>query len=202
MWWLYLIFALILLLFACIIFVIAYGVKFVLRVDADNLSVCAQCFILDRIEIFCIKIFVCQGLFYYQINKNDLKILKRGDNEGAKTQNKRKKAKKLKIGAYLSNLLSKSPNLTVRSLSVNYGTSFEEIKDRALFDGYTTLIANTFMAIGSEKLKVQEFGLQNVSDISTFNGVDIECVMGLSLFKIAAYAIYAMIIKNKYKVAV
>ncbi|MDE6362281.1 MAG: hypothetical protein K2L53_04815, partial [Clostridia bacterium] len=121
-------------------------------------------------------------------------------NEVEKTQNKRNKAKKLKVGAYLSNLLSKSPNLTVRSLSVNYGTSFEEIKDRALFDGYTALIANTFMAISSEKLKVQEFGLQNVSDISKFNGVDIKCVMGLSLFKIAAYAIYAMIIKNKYKV--
>ncbi|MDE6604509.1 MAG: hypothetical protein K2K85_00615 [Clostridia bacterium] len=201
MWWLYLIFALILMLY-CVLFVIAYGIKFVLRLDVNNMSVCIKCYALDWIEVLCFKFFVCNGLFYYQINKKQLKTIGGKDKSENKTQQKRVKKKKLKTSAYLSKLWNKRPNIKIKKLNVNYGTTFEEIKDKVLFDGYTAIITNTLLAIGSEKIKLQDFELQNVSDQSKFNGVDIECVLGFSLFKIAAYAIYAMAVKKKYEIAV
>ena len=201
MWWLYLVFALILVLY-CLMFVIAYGIRFVLRLDIDNLSVCIKYYVLDWIEVLCIKLFVCNGKFYYQINKKQIKTVEKKGEEDIETQGKRNKKKKLKKGAYLSNLLNKIPEIKLRRLNINYGTSFEEFKDRALFDGYAMLITNALLAIGSEKLKLQNFEMQNVSSQSKLNGAVIDCVLGFSLFKIAAYAIYAALIKKKYQVAV
>ena len=201
MWWLYLVFALILLIY-CVLIVIAYGIRFVLRIDADNMSVCVKCYVFDWIEVFCVKLFVCQGCFFYQLNKKQIKSIDKKEENDVQKSKKRNKKEKLKTIAYLSKLWSKAPSVKIRRLSIDYGTAFEEIKDRALFDGYAMLITNTLLAIGSEKIKLRNFELQNVNDLSKFNGVDLECILGFSLFKIAAYAIYAMAVKRKYVVAV
>ncbi len=189
------------LLIYCLMIVIAYGIRFVFRLDSNNMSVCLKCFIFDWVEVFCIKLFVCEGLFYYQINKKQLKTIKNKEDEADDTKNKRKKKKKLKTGAYISQLLSKLPDIRVKRLSVNYSAEFEEIKNRALFDGCVMLMTNTLLAISSEKVKLQDFQLQNVSGDLKFNGVDAECVLNFALIKIALYALYAMIIKKKYQVA-
>ncbi|MDE6474236.1 MAG: hypothetical protein K2L70_03985 [Clostridia bacterium] len=201
MWLLYLVFAMILMLY-CIIFLIAYGIKFVFRLDLNNMSVCFKCYILDWIEVLCIKTFVCNGVFYYQINKKPIKTVSENRDTDIKKQNKRSKKSKLKIGAYISRLWSKLPNIKIRRLSINYGASFEEIKGRALLDGCAMLISNTLMAVSGEKLRLQEFELQNISQKSNLNGVDVECVLGFSIIKIAAYVIYAMTAKKKYEVAI
>ena len=62
-----------------VVIVIAYGIRISTRLDVDNLSVCVKVYIFDWIEIFCIKIFVSDALFYYQLNKNDIKLLKSND---------------------------------------------------------------------------------------------------------------------------
>ncbi|MDE5756100.1 MAG: hypothetical protein K2I23_03340 [Clostridia bacterium] len=130
-----------------------------------------------------------------------MKTIKNKEDEADDTKNKRKKKKKLKTGAYISQLLSKLPDIRVKRLSVNYSAEFEEIKNRALFDGCVMLMTNTLLAISSEKVKLQDFQLQNVSGDLKFNGVDAECVLNFALIKIALYALYAMIIKKKYQVA-
>lgn|GEM_PF-3663468 len=201
MWWIYVVFAFILMLY-CILFVIAYGIKFVLRLDLNNMSVCFKCYILDWIEVVCFKIFVCNGVFCYQLNKKPIKYLDGNRETDIKKQKKCGNKSKLKLGAYLSNLWSRMPNIKVRRLSINYSASFEDIKDAALLDGYIMLISNTLLAVSSEKLRLQEFELQNVSRKSKLNGVEAECVLGFSLIKIAAYAIYALTAKKKYEVAI
>ncbi|MDE6275512.1 MAG: hypothetical protein K2M75_03120 [Clostridia bacterium] len=198
MWWLYLIFAVILVLY-CIFVIIAYGIKLVLRLDTDNLSVCLKCYIFDWIEVFCIKFFECEGAFYYQLNKKQLKTVKSKDDSGDNKQKKQKK--KLKTGAYISKLWSKSPSIAIRRLSIDYATTFEDVKDKALLDASATVVSNSLIAASSQKLQIKDFEIENISDKTRFSGAELECIIGLTLFKMALFSLYAMAIKKKYEVA-
>ena len=98
---------------------------------------------------------------------------------------------------------SKRPEVTIKSLTVNYGANFEEAKNRAIFDGAITIISNTLMATNSNKLKINDFQLKNVSEESKFNGIDASCeIGGLTILKILFYALYAISIKGKYQVKI
>ena len=196
MWWLVLaVLPILLLEFA--VFVIIYGIRFEFRLDTDNMSVCLKCYVLDYIETLCIKLFVCEGKFYYQINKKQIKSIEVNTNTDDKAK---KKKKKLDKSAYLSKLWSKRPVLKLKQVNVNYGADLEDAKNRAVFDGALMLVSNTLLATNSNKLQINDFQLQNVTEKSQFNGINANCVMGFSLFKIAFFAIYAMLIMGKYKV--
>lgn len=198
MWWLILAFILILLL-EFFVFVILYGIRLTLRVDANNMSICIKCYVLDYFEVMCVKLFVCENKFYYQINKKALKVINANDNDEKSKKNK----KKLRKSAFFSNLWSKRPEITIKNLTVNYGANFEEAKNRAIFDGAITIISNTLMATNSNKLKINDFQLKNVSEESKFNGIDASCeIGGLTILKILFYALYAISIKGKYQVKI
>lgn len=192
------IFALIIVIY-CVLVVIAYGIKMYLRADVDNLSICLKCYIFDWIEVFCIKVFVCQDKFYYQINKRQLNIIEKQDNKD--DSKRKKKRKKLKIGLYVSKLWSKKPSITLRRLSINYAATFEDIKNKALIDSSAIVVTDSLIAANSQKLKIKDFQLENIGDESTFSGVEIECLVGLMLLKIVLFALYAIIVKKKYMVA-
>ena len=200
MWWLNLILALTIVIY-CVLVVVAYGIRIALRADFDNLSVCLKCYIFDWIEMFCVKIFVCQGKFYYQINKKRLKTIENTNDEECE-KDEHKPNKKLKLGAYISKLWSKKPSIVLRSLNINYSTALDDAKDRALLDGAVAVISNSLIATNSGKLKIQNYHLENICDKTKFSGVELECVVGLTIFKLALFGLYATLVKPKYKVAV
>lgn len=196
MWWLVLaVLPILLLEFA--VFVIIYGIRFEFRLDTDNMSVCLKCYALDYVEVLCIKFFVCEGKFYYQINKKQIKTINTSDTDDDKTK---KNKKKLDKSAYLSKLWRKRPAIKIKQMNVNYGADLEDAKNRAVFDGVFMLVSNTLLVTNSDKLRINDFRLQNVTQISKFNGIDANCIIGYSLFKVAIFGIYAMLIKGKYKV--
>ena len=171
MWWLILAFILILLL-EFFVFVILYGIRLTLRVDANNMSICIKCYVLDCFEVMCVKLFVCENKFYYQINKKALKVINANDNDEKSKKNK----KKLRKSAFFFNLWSKRPEITIKNLTV---------------------------ATNSNKLKINDFQLKNVSEESKFNGIDASCeIGGLTILKILFYALYAISIKGKYQVKI
>ena len=198
MWWLVLV-VLPILIAEFMVFVIAYGIRFEFRLDMNNMSVCLKCYVLDYIETLCIKLFVCEGKFYYQFNKRQIKAIKTSDDEDDKSKNKKKK---LDISAYISDLWSKRPKIQIKQLSVNYGLDVEDAKNRAMLDGALMLVSNTLLTTNSNKLHVEEFQLQNLEHKSNFNGITLDCVIGASLLKIAFFAIYAVIIQKKYQIKV
>ncbi|MDE6472440.1 MAG: hypothetical protein K2L52_05380 [Clostridia bacterium] len=198
MWWLALVFLLVILL-ESVVFVILYGIRISIRLDANNMSICIKCYVLDYIEMLCIKLFVCENKFYHQINKKPIKVIMTKSDEDKSN----KKKKKLRKGAYVSNLWSKRPEITIQQLSVNYGVNSEDAKNRALLDGVIMLMSNTMMATNSNKLKITDFQLQNVSDEWRFNGIEASCAIGgLAIIKLFFYSIYAILIKGKYKIKV
>ena len=188
-----------LLLLEFLIFIIYYGIRLEFRLDANNMSICLKCFILDYIEVSCVKLFICEGKFYYQINKKQIKTIELDANNDGKSNRKKKKLDK---SAFLSKLWGKRPSIKINELSVNYGAHINDAMNRAVLDGALMLASNTLLVTNSDKLKIIDFQLNNVTDESKFNGVDVNCVMGFSLIKIAIYTIYASLIKRKYKVKI
>ena len=195
MWWLALaVIPILLAEFA--VFIIIYGIRLELRLDAVNTSVCLKCYVLDYIEVLCVKLFACEGKFYYQLNKKRIKAIKADE---PKDDNKNKKSKKkLNKRAYIAKLWSKRPEIKLKWASVKYGANLDDAKNEALLDGALILVSNTLLA--TNKLQIDDYQLQNVTEKSKFNGIDASCVIGFSLFKIALFAIYAIIIKGKYQV--
>ena len=197
MWWLVLLVLPILLLeFA--IFVMVYGIRFEIRLDTNNMSVCLKCYVLDYVEVLCVKLFVCEGKFYYQINKRQIKTLE--TNEDKNDGSNKKKKKKVDKSAYLSKLWRKRPQISIEQLSISYGIDVEDAKNRALLDGALMLVSNTLLATNSNKLQINDFQLQNLTEKSNFSGIKVNCVIGFSLLRIAFFVAYAALNKGKYKV--
>ena len=198
MWCIYLLFAILLLIYAVVV-VIAYGIKTSIRIDANNLSVCVKVFIFDWIEIICFKIFVSEQQFYYQFNKGNISLLKKGEQDDEDDENKGKK--KLRALSYIYYIIDNLPKITLSNAVVEYGAQFEEIKNRVLFDGGVACVINGGLAFLQEKLQVDGLRVKNVCDDSSFRGLYLEGVIKLSLIKIIFYILHILGQKRKFQKA-
>ena len=198
MWCIYLLFALFLILYAIFI-IIAYGIKFSARIDTNNLSVCFKVFIFDWMEIMCFKIFVCEQRFYYQINKSDIKVLEL--NKEDKPKKKKNRDKKIHILSFAYYIFDKMPKIKIINPTVEYGAEFEDIKNRALFDGGVVAAVNSAIGALYDKLETVNFSVRNICDDSSFRGLYFEGVIKFSLIKIFLYFLHIISVKRRFQKA-
>ncbi|MDE7328741.1 MAG: hypothetical protein K2N57_03265 [Clostridia bacterium] len=197
MWCIFLLFAILLIIYAFIV-VLAYGIKTSIRIDANNLSVCVKVYIFDWIEIIGFKIFISEEQFYYQFNKGDITLLKKQEKDDEK---KEKEDKKLRTLSYIYYIVENMPKITLSNAVVEYGAQFEEIKNRAMFDGGVAFVINGALAFLQEKLEVNNLKVKNVCDESSFRGLFLEGVIKLSLLKIFFYILHILAQKRRFQKA-
>ena len=198
MWCIYLLFAIFLLIYAVFI-IIAYGIKLTARIDTNNLSVCVKVYIFDWIEVLCFKIFVCEQRFYYQINKNKIKTLELKKEEDAKK--KKRKDKKTNVFSFSYYIFDNLPKIKIINPLIEYGAEFEDVKNRALFDGGVSVAVNSVIGAMYDKLEPVNFSIRNICDESSFRGVYFEGIIKFSLIKIFLYYLHIISVKKRFQKA-
>lgn len=196
MWRIYLLFSLLLTIYIGLV-ILAYGIKTTVRIDVNNLSLCVKIFIFDWIEVFCFKIFVSEQQFYYQINKKDIKLFERKGQD----RKSKKKSRKIRIFSYLYYAIEKAPKIIVYNPVIKYGAEFEEIKNKALFDGGVSAAVYTAVGVLYDKLELKNLSLQNIGDESSFKGVYLEGALKFSLLKIFFYFLHIISVKRRFQTA-
>lgn len=186
-------------LFLCAVLLglyLIYGLKVHVRLDADNLSICIKVLIFDKVELFCFKFFVCDGEFYQQINKKDIKkcVLSKSDRKNLEVA--RKKFYRIQHFNYL---ISTLPKIQLRQLHINYAVHFDDLKDGAMFEGALKALSYTALVI-SDKLVIKDFELNNIADESNFKGVLLSCKFGFSIFTLMNYMLRMRMSKRKFTV--
>ncbi len=199
MWRIYLLFGLFMAIYSVVI-IIAYGIRISTRLDVDNLSVCVKVYIFDWIEIFCIKIFVSDALFYYQLNKNDIKLLKANDSS-AKSKKRSKEKKKTRYLSYLWYIVENAPKIRLSSGIIEYGTSIDDIKNRSILNGAALTLLNTALAVAHNKIAFDEINMTDISSQSSFRGVYLDGVIKFSLIKIILYSLRIITVKRRFQTA-
>ncbi len=199
MWRIYLLFGLFMAIYSVVI-IIAYGIRISTRLDVDNLSVCVKVYIFDWIEIFCIKIFVSDALFYYQLNKNDIKLLKSNDSS-AKSKKHSKEKKKTRYLSYLWYIVENAPKIRLSSGIIEYGTSIDDIKNRSILNGAALTLLNTALAVAHNKIAFDEINMTDISSQSSFRGVYLNGVIKFSLIKIILYSLRIITVKRRFQTA-
>lgn len=199
MWRIYLLFGLFMAIYSVVI-IIAYGIRISTRLDVDNLSVCVKVYIFDWIEIFCIKIFVSDALFYYQLNKNDIKLLKANDSS-AKSKKRSKEKKKTRYLSYLWYIVENAPKIRLSSGIIEYGTSIDDIKNRSILNGVALTLLNTALAVAHNKIAFDEINMTDISSQSSFRGVYLDGVIKFSLIKIILYSLRIITVKRRFQTA-
>lgn len=199
MWCIYLLFGIAMIVYAATI-VLYYGVRYTLRADYNNLSLCGKVFIFNWIEVLCIKIFVCEGKFYFQFNRGDIKVIV-GQDDGKKSKKSKKKKNKIKILPLLYYIAEKFPKIYVPMTAIEYGASFEDIKNRALFDGAVGIIGNVLKSLACNKLTIDNYSIKNTCEESAFRGAEIEGLIKFSLIKIFLFILHIIAVKRKFQTA-
>ncbi len=186
-------------LFICAILLglyLIYGLKVCVRLDTDNLSICIKALIFDKIEVFCFKFFVCDGEFYQQINKKDIKksVLSKSDRKNLEVA-----SKKFYRIQHFNYLISTLPKIQLRQLHINYAVRFDDFKDGAMFDGALKVISYTALGI-SDKLVIKDFELNNITSEGNFKGVLLSLKFGFSIFTLMNYVLRMRMSKRKFTV--
>lgn len=181
----------------------AYGFRFNLRADYNNLSVCIRIYVFEWIEIASLDIFVCQGKFIYSLSGGEFKTLsiKKGKTSKIEEESENKEQKEIKTD-YLSmfkNAIADIPEISLRSLYIGYSLSGEDEMKNALYGGAISTITAMIKGALSDKLKILNCITEDISSNGIFKGVTVDAVIGFSIFKILFYIMHIITLKRKFK---
>lgn len=180
----------------------AYGFRFNLRADYNNLSVCIRIYVFEWIEIASLDIFVCQGKFIYSLSGGEFKTLsiKKGKTSKKEEESENKEQKEMKTD-YLSmfkNAIADIPEISLRSLNIGYSLSGEDEMKNALYGGAINTITAMIKGVLSDKLKIRNCITEDISSNGSFKGVTVDAVIGFSIFKILFYIMHIITLKRKF----
>lgn len=181
----------------------AYGFRFNLRADYNNLSVCIRIYVFEWIEIASLDIFVCQGKFIYSLSGGKFKTLsiKKGKTSKIEEESENKEQKEIKTD-YLSmfkNAIADIPEISLRSFYIGYSLSGEDEMKNALYGGAINTITAMIKEALSDKLKIRNCITEEISSNGIFKGVTVDAVIGFSIFKILFYIMHIITLKRKFK---
>lgn len=181
----------------------AYGFRFNLRADYNNLSVCIRIYVFEWIEIASLDIFVCQGKFIYSLSGGEFKTLsiKKGKTSKKEEESENKEQKEIKTD-YLSmfkNAIADIPEISLRSFYIGYSLSGEDEMKNALYGGAINTITAMIKGTLSDKLKIRNCITEDISSNGIFKGVTVDAVIGFSIFKILFYIMHIITLKRKFK---
>ncbi len=181
----------------------AYGFRFNLRADYNNLSVCIRIYVFEWIEIASLDIFVCQGKFIYSLSGGEFKTLsiKNGKTSKKEEESENKEQKEIKTD-YLSmfkNAIADIPEISLRSFYIGYSLSGEDEMKNALYGGAINTITAMIKGVLSDKLKIRNCITEDISSNGIFKGVTVDAVIGFSIFKILFYIMHIITLKRKFK---
>lgn len=180
----------------------AYGFRFNLRADYNNLSVCIRIYVFEWIEIASLDIFVCQGKFIYSLSGGEFKTLsiKKGKTSKIEEESENKEQKEIKTD-YLSmfkNAIADIPEISLRSFYIGYSLSGEDEMKNALYGGAINTITAMIKEALSDKLKIRNCITEDISSNGIFKGVTVDAVIGFSIFKILFYIMHIITLKRKF----
>lgn len=194
-------FGFLLTVYAVIVFT-AYGFRFNLRADYNNLSVCIRIYVFEWSEIASLDVFVCQGKFIYSLSGGEFKTLsiKKGKTSKKEEESENKEQKEIKTD-YLSmfkNAIADIPEISLRSFYIGYSLSGEDEMKNALYGGAINTITAMIKEALSDKLKIRNCITEDISSNGIFKGVTVDAVIGFSIFKILFYIMHIITLKRKF----
>lgn len=180
----------------------AYGFRFNLRADYNNLSVCIRIYVFEWSEIASLDVFVCQGKFIYSLSGGEFKTLsiKKGKTSKKEEESENKEQKEIKTD-YLSmfkNAIADIPEISLRSFYIGYSLSGEDEMKNALYGGAINTITAMIKEALSDKLKIRNCITEDISSNGIFKGVTVDAVIGFSIFKILFYIMHIITLKRKF----
>ena len=118
-----------------------------------------------------------------------------------KKSKKKKKDKKINVLSYAYYTFDNMPKMKIINPIIQYGAEFEEMKNRAIFDGVVSATINGGVALLFDKLDAVGLRISNISDESTFKGAYVEGVIKFSLIKIFFYLLHIISVKKRFQMA-
>lgn len=177
---------------------LAYGVRINMRTDFDNLSVCVRAYVFGWIEIASLNVFVCEGKFYYSINRGDFKTLGAKIRRTARDKANDGKVSKTDYAGLFKNAIKDFPEITLKDAYVQYSVDYEDRMKNSLFGGVVNLFSGMLKRTVYSKVSIDSFTSEDTSAKSDFRGVIINAVTGFSAVKILFYLLHIISLKRKF----